>query len=690
MQVGTGERKPQSPAEILKAFSKQPKQSHQLPIVPPTPNLTPVHQDQQDQQAQNQHQNQHRHQNHQLSKPLPTAVNLSQLLSGNKQQKRKNSLFVTLKLPQKRQSNDSLLVTFKTPKHKPPQRINPSQSSHPFFQAVNERLQRKSELQSVSNTCTSKSTSLQPPRILKSEFKVSDSADDVCAFQKLNLPFHRQYTPITAPYKPSTLDFFILYTNYTEIKNPDQDPDYTLTIDTNSQLPTQLLNQRYGSLLEDFRFAKFFDPSYTSSLATDKIQQWCDLYKPLSHLESLQQEHIANDVANWVSVAFSKLKKVNQKKRKQKLSNAKKPIKELDSFIVYSDEESISDADDYNAHVPSLIIEGPIGCGKSNMIHTIVKEELNGHVFEFNSSQPRARKELEFNLKQIGTTSHVQKSSPVSSDNSVILFDDVDLIDESNGDKDFWLGAQDLLTYSYRPVIFITSNLKKIPSNIIEESTVYKFESIQSKDIHAYLDMISLSRGFNFDSQILNRLSTFDLRKSLMELQMLSYHFNTPNMGLVNVTKMQDEIEGNKSNELTQFEQLENKLLLMETTHYIETVNEYNPNYIPSHNETHEYDSPSESSIVENFNIDRTACLEFYSSKYFSNGSRSKICRYVSGEQYNKKHPNNVFRYLPRDKLATEVLPLIHELAKWELGRATYNYPRLFDMHPLDAFEGLS
>ncbi|TID19253.1 hypothetical protein CANINC_003824 [Pichia inconspicua] len=680
MQVGTGDRKPQSPAEILRGFTKQKKEKPPVPTAPLTPELTPI---------TNHH---HHHLLQQTVKLQPKASNLSEILSGNKNRNRNqpnsNSLIVTLKLPQ-RENFKSLPVTLKSSKLKTQQRINPTQSSHPFFQAVNERLQRKSE-SNTKDISTIKAVSLDPPRITKHYFKISHSSSESYNFTSLDLPLKHRIQPSTS-FIPTTFDFLILYTNYREIKKPKCIPDYTITTDNNPQLATQLLNQRYGKLLEDFRFAKFFDPSYTSSLKSDNIQQWCDLYKPLSHLESLQQEHISNDVANWVSVAFSKLKKVNQFKRKQNLSNSKKITKELDSFIVYSDDESLSDTDDFNTHVPSLIIQGPIGCGKSNMIHTIVKEELNGHVFEFNSSQPRARKELEFNLKQIGTTSLVQKSSQISTDNSVILFDDVDLIDESNGDKDFWLGAQDLLTYSYRPVIFITSDLKNIPANILEESTVYKFEKIQKKIIHTYIDMIALSRGFNFDFKILKELSEFDLRKSLMELQLLSYHFDTPNMGLVNVTILQDEkMEDNIDNELTQLEKLENKLLLMDTTYYIEQVNKNSITYISSDDQKHEYDGPSDATIRENFKIDQIACLEFYSSKYFSNGSRSKICRYVNGEQYNKKHPNNVFQYLPRDKLATDILPLIHELAKWELGRATYNYPRLFDMHPLDAFEGLS
>lgn len=670
MNLGNGDTKGQTAAEILMGFAKHKKllPSNEVPMKIQSPP--------QDQIA--------------VKRP---AVNLSQLLSGNqskpkqqKQEKEKKSFIVTLKLPQ---PLEKYIVTLKSEKLKqtPKPKINPTQSSHPFFQAVNKRLQQKSE-SSSKQTSTALQKSLKIPKIQKSHFKVRNSEDYSLASQQL--PLTLRSTPVQE-YTVSALEFLLFYTNYKDLSQPSIFSPYTVTRDTDPSLGTQLLHQRYSALVDDFRYAKFFDPTYTAALSTDVVQQWCDLYHPVSHLESLQSENIANGVANWVSIAFSKLKKVNQKKRKQKLVNAnKKPIKELDSFIVYSDNESQSDEDNYSAHVPSLIIEGPIGCGKSNMIHTIVKEELNGFVFEFNSSQPRARKELEFNLKQIGTTSLVKRTPEVAADKSVIVFDDVDLIDEANGDKDFWLGAQDLLTYSYRPVIFITSDLTKIPNNVVEESTVYKFEPIPKENIYAYLDMIALTRGFNFDNKILKNLAKMSLRKSLMELQLLSYHFDTPNVGLVSVTVIEEDrpISSKPKGLIDNFE---TKLIKMDIAYFNDKTNEMNSYYDPSddnNEDTGEYDNPP--NIDENFDLDRTACLEFYSSKYFSNGSRSKICKYASGEQYNKRHPSNMFKYLTKDKLAMDVLPVVHELAKWELARATYNYPRLFDMHPLDAFEGLS
>lgn len=638
------------------------------------------------------------------SSPSQKGVNLSELLTGNKNNKNKPKTFmVKLKVPPKQahivtlKFKDSGLLKNAVSKPK----VHANSSPHPFFKEVFQRLKTKSDMKVFHNgderdqpaSIAQRSYTLPKPD--RSSFKVRNlsppemlqlkSLYDHC--QHLGLPLK---TKIIIPdLSFSGIDFLLFYSLYKDISSSRESihKGYVVTIDTEPNLNMQTITNSYRHLQFDERYNKFFDPQYCQSLAQDTVNQWCDLYRPHEHSRSLQKQYIANDVFNWLTTAFSNLKKVNQVKRKEKLTKKKSSsTKELDSFIVFSDhEETDHELDDFSTTVPSLIIEGPLGCGKTSMIHSIVDDELDGFVFEFNSSQSRARKEIDFHLKQIGTTSMVQRSKSYNNDKTVILFDDVDLIDDD--DKEFWSGATDLLSYSYRPVVFITSDLKKIPTHIVDESTVYRFDKIPKNEIYQYLNMLALSRNLNIDSKVLNELSAMDLRKSLMQLQMFSYNFDLSNVGLTNVTVINDEDTTNVTEHESNLEQLNNIQYQMDLDYFTKAgkFSDDADSYIDE-------DLAGDLGIVEGrisdrYETDRNSCIEFYASKYFSNGSRSKACRYMDGDDYNKKHPANTFYSLSREKVALDLLGLVRAMAQREYTRAQNNYPRRFDLHPLDTFD---
>ena len=636
--------------------------------------------------------------------PPQKSVNLSELLTGNKNSKSKSKTFmVKLKVPQKQthmvtlKFKDSRMLGNAVSKPK----VHANSSPHPFFKEVFQRLKTKSNLKvshndsggDQSTSITQRSYTLPKPN--RSCFKVRNISPPEM-LQLKSLYDHCQHLDLCLKTKTiipdlsfSGIDFLLFYSIYkgTSASHESTHQRYAVTIDSEPNLNMQTIANRYRHLQFDERYNKFFDPHYCQSLAQDTINQWCDLYRPYDHSRCLQKQYIANDVFNWLTTAFSNLKKVNQTKRKEKLTKKKSSsTKDIDSFIVYSDHEETDDElDDFSTTVPSLIIEGPLGCGKTSMIHSIVDDELDGFVFEFNSSQSRARKEIDFHLKQIGTTSMVQRSTSYNNDKTVILFDDVDLIEDD--DKDFWLGATELLSYSYRPVVFITSDLKKIPTHIVDESTVYRFDKIPKNEVYQYLNMLALSRNLNIDSKVLNEFSAMDLRKSLMQLQMFSYNFDKSNVGLTNVTLINEENAKSAIGWESNLEKLNHIQYQMDLRYFTKQGEFIDDTDSYTGEDPADDLGIGEGRISDRYETDRNSCLEFYASKYFSNGSRSKACRYMDGDDYNKKHPANIFYSLSREKVALDIFGLVRAMAQKEYERAQNNYPRRFDLHPLDTFD---
>ncbi|GME84784.1 unnamed protein product [Ambrosiozyma monospora] len=80
-------------------------------------------------------------------------------------------------------------------------------------------------------------------------------------------------------------------------------------------------------------------------------------------------------------------------------------------------------------------------------------------------------------------------------------------------------------------------------------------------------------------------------------------------------------------------------------------------------------DNKSEELLLQTTQISRdhiSEIIEFCSSRYFSNGSRSRVLRYSNGEDYLETHPGCCFKRLSISTLCTEVNPLIREMARTE------------------------
>lgn len=441
-------------------------------------------------------------------------------------------------------------------------------------------------------------------------------------------------------------DCMKLFSEYKRSEPASTLPSYTSML-------VESFNRDYD--LEDSRFSRFDEMD--SKYRLDKSSQWVDLFKPRTHGEIMQIKAIRNGIRRWLIDSFKSLKKVDRSKRKDQLRKRRKKAEgEMNDFIVddLEDEE-----DDPDAYVPSLILAGPRGCGKTSSVYAIVKNEMNGIVFELNSGQARAKKDISFHLKQIGTTKIVNKDDGKGRDRTVILFDDVDLIDDEEMDREFWQCARELLSYTYRPVIFTTEDLGLIPRHIVDRSTVFCLDNVAQRPLKEYLDLVALERGMDLSPKIIKGLAQTDLRQALMQLQMFSYRFHIPDEGLVRVGLGKEPPAQDRSLQELSFD--------------------YDMEYCFQKDQTDEIDDVSISQ--------KNNSMEFLASQYIRNGSRRTYVPYQDGYDYLDSNLGCLFHRLGRSTLATDVVSIIHEMAKAEQRRRIAGGEAKFQADPEDLFD---
>ncbi|KAH3661165.1 hypothetical protein OGAPHI_006572 [Ogataea philodendri] len=561
---------------------------------------------------------------------------------------RPDSLVVKLKIsPAKLKSLDKpeptqIIDLEAEPVPEPVKRPKPMNS---FFQSVADRA-RKAEIAETSKK--QRVQSMELPVLKKDDFMVYDNTIDTTDTISISAASFLHKTSIPQDIDEMTFtdqehSQFVNHYNTTKPKPLNSSYIYSQSADTMDQV----VAERYGRLT-DPAFERFFNTSFDGPTT-----QWCDLFKPAGYRDILQPESLRTDVYLWIRNMFAKLTRVDITKRTS-LLRKKRISYEMDDFLV-NDFDSGEETED-EVFLPSLIIEGPTGCGKTAAVYSIVKEQLKGYVYELNSGQNRARRNISFHLKQIGTTKDVKHSQ----DHGLILFDDVDLIDPED-DKEFWTAAMELLTYSYRPVIFTTNDIAKVPANIVRQSTVYCFQNVDNQLKTTYLDLVALKMRLKLDPLILQDLAALDLRHALMELQLWGDRCAIPENGLAEVQK-RAHTEPQQSKSLRSLD-LEHDL------EYCRSFAEPEP---------------------ENFeNVLNRHTLDFYSSKMLIKGSRMRAARYVDGDDYLQQHPGCSLNRLSSGRFAADVTPFIKEMARGEMVRVQLNQPRVFGLDPMEYFDKL-
>lgn len=253
-----------------------------------------------------------------------------------------------------------------------------------------------------------------------------------------------------------------------------------------------------------------------------KQGMWTETFKPQKMNQLLIHKQNKNDIYNWISNSFLKLKS------QAPIKNIKQKIKQRrqESFIVYDYEDEETEEEVYS---PFLILQGSCGSGKSTAVFTAMNE-LDGFVHEINTGQNRGRKDIFANLKELCTTEVVRDTKEFH--RGVILLEDVNVLFEQ--DKTFWLVVQEVINISKRPIVLTCEEIWNIPKNLIEfaqhdESIIFMDDYVILKNLVVdYLWLCCLVYNCDVARDILVEIiddnwngHNFDIRGCLMNCQIM-------------------------------------------------------------------------------------------------------------------------------------------------------------------------
>lgn len=250
------------------------------------------------------------------------------------------------------------------------------------------------------------------------------------------------------------------------------------------------------------------------SSTTKHNDLWTKLFQPKSLNDVILEPSLKNKVAQWIEVAFSKLKKPTTRTKMYK--RQKLEYDPLDDFIV---DESADSGNALEEFVPLMILHGE-GIGKNTLLEVLMRQH-NGQIYEVNTSSNRSKRDILDTLVDFSTTHYVK--GPGSK--GIILLDDVDVLFREH-DKFFWQTVEKILLTSRRPIVLLCRDVKFIPANIcqlaIEESSLFHCKKVSHQTVTAFLERYCRKINLKIDRAILNLLvscSKRDIRKCLMDLQ---------------------------------------------------------------------------------------------------------------------------------------------------------------------------
>ncbi|KAI0461649.1 hypothetical protein LJB42_004721 [Komagataella kurtzmanii] len=542
--------------------------------------------------------------------------------------------------------------------HTPGVAISNRDPLKPAFSFLNEiQLRAQRALENKHNESGSdclSSKRMFPPPLKVGDFLTQNVTDEVynCPRRTLSLPLRNISNHAVIDFPQALGDL------KTEKTNPDPlratKYHYT-TSDFQYHDLTRLVQEQVPDLKRHYGLecliGLFHDIDFQRKIAHNS-SQWIDLFKPTEYKELLFSSYVSTGINDWIQSAFEKLQNMDRTKRKPAHAS-KKPKRDdnLDDFIVYDDLETI----EVELFAPLLIIEGPAGSGKSSSIFTIVERQMKGFVFEINTGESRARKDIGFHLEQIATTKLVKRMTKgyadmldisvedfenISNQKGVILFDDCDV--DLEDDKDLFITIKNLLEYSHRPIILTCSDSTKIPPDLIKLSTVIQIDRPDEKLLSDYLFIIGCLMRFTIDRPILNELAGLqDIRRSLMQLQ-----------AICNCKPPEGKIIQVKQVTANTFEKVVAESNIQQLERYYDSLQD--DVMLPT---------------IPNFDSLRDEYLEFYASKAIRAGSRKWRPLYKNSKTYLIKYPFSVFQRLSISNTAlfTELAPIIRLFARMDV-----------------------
>lgn len=289
-------------------------------------------------------------------------------------------------------------------------------------------------------------------------------------------------------------------------------------------------------------------------------QLWAEALKPSETSNCLIDSATGEFIRSWLEDLFGLLHKRYQLSErslylKEKYEGTSKRIGEMVDFIVSDELENdvdlkshtemalefgiLKSLDDSVPFVPLMILNGPVGCGKTSCVYAIAKE-LHGYVHEISTNQDRNKRSLNKLLKDL-STNHVvhlgrdQNSALFTSDyksdsgftNGLILFENADILFYEQ-DKGFWDLFNAILCITRKPIVLTCSDLDGIPQTVIDickdQSTLIDVGRAEKPVLIDYLRSSALSFGYELGNDVLEELvdeNSLDLRKCLSNLQMV-------------------------------------------------------------------------------------------------------------------------------------------------------------------------
>lgn len=242
---------------------------------------------------------------------------------------------------------------------------------------------------------------------------------------------------------------------------------------------------------------------------------WTTMLKPKCVEDVMLEPLLKKNVAEWIEKAFLKLKRSttrNKMIKRQKLENDY-----IDDFVV--DESIDGDSISREEFVPIMILHGD-GIGKNTLLEVLM-ENLDGQIYEVNTSNNRSKKDILDTLMEFSTTHYVKGQGS----KGIILLDDVDVLFREH-DKFFWQAVEKILFTSRRPVVLLCREIEFVPRSMlqlaIDEESLFHCKRVSHKTVTAFLERYCRKMGLEIDRAILQLLVTCskrDIRKCLMDLQ---------------------------------------------------------------------------------------------------------------------------------------------------------------------------
>ncbi|XP_012543644.1 ATPase family AAA domain-containing protein 5 [Monomorium pharaonis] len=245
---------------------------------------------------------------------------------------------------------------------------------------------------------------------------------------------------------------------------------------------------------------------------------WTHKYKPMSTQEIVGNEEAAGKLRDWLSGWRASL------------------TKETDGSS--GDEFYSSDcSSSYNNENNQIaVLLGPHGSGKSASVYAIA-EEFGYSVLEVNASSRRTGKRILKELKEATKSHRIKKSKHKSpferitnendetskiSQNSLILFEDIDLIFEE--DEGFVSATYQLALNTKRPIVMTSRDTCPHLNKIAPQQNKVYFHKVSGNRVSVLLELISLAEtGYRLpDDCLMTLLQAGDLRQALLQLQYLS------------------------------------------------------------------------------------------------------------------------------------------------------------------------